>query len=79
MKKHETVFKKDIKEAEELIKCLSPVKGEKRVVEKCHECGYLYAHRYVPYGLGRGVFSKRCLCQLTSNNVRTSLVLERKP
>lgn len=61
-----------------LFAAVPPIKGEVRSVCRCNHCGWLYCHRYIPYGLGRGAGTKRCLCQLTQHPNFTT-VIKKKP
>lgn len=66
-------------DAQAIIDCMAPVQGEVRAALKCRSCGRIFGRRYVPYGLGRGLSVNLCGCQLTSNNVQSTLLLEARP
>jgi hypothetical protein len=70
--------KTKIAAARALLKKLPPLKGEERTIYACGDCGQLFGHRYVPYGLGRGVTINECLCQLTAHRPM-KMVLSSKP
>jgi len=61
----------------QIYKVMKPVKGEMRAVYKCSECGQLFGHRFIPYGLGHGLKVNECACQLTG--LRAKLISERRP
>lgn len=65
--------------ADELMQAMRPVNGEMRVVYECKECGQLQGHRFIPFGLGRGMHINSCMCQLTSRNVGLTRILECRP
>lgn len=64
---------------DEIYNSLKKVKGEIRVVYKCDECGQLFGRRFIPFGLGQGLSVNMCLCQLTSGNVPSTRISERRP
>jgi hypothetical protein len=70
---------KEIAEAKELIKSITPIDGETRRVYKCGHCRKLFGRRFIPYSMGHGASFNLCMCQLTSNNVGSILVLEANP
>jgi len=66
------------KAVERLFAAMNPVKGEKRVVYRCDDCGHLYGRRFIPYGIGRGLTVDACMCQITAHRPSTK-VKERLP
>lgn len=70
--------KKDKVEAAKLLKVITPIEGEMRVVYKCVECGQLFGRRFIPFGLGYGLSVNMCLCQITATR-RSTLILESAP
>ena len=68
----------DVDKARELLATLVPstvTDGEVRVVNKCRTCGKLWAHQYIPYGIGRGIMWKPCLCHCTGNDQKGHSVI----
>lgn len=64
---------------DEIYSAMQKVKGEVRAVYKCKECKQLFGHRFIRYGLGHGLRVNQCLCQLTSRNVPSEKISERRP
>lgn len=78
MNANEKITKKDKVAASELLESITPIEGEKRVAYKCSECGQIFARRFIPFGIGRGLTVKACLCQLTAHR-NSYLVAESAP
>ncbi len=75
-----TVTEDDLALAKKIMRRITRIKGENRVIYKCLDCGNLFGCRFIPYGLGRGFSLNMCLCQLTANRMHnTIVVLERTP
>ena len=55
------------KEIESIFESMLPIKGERRAICQCDDCGKLFGRRFIPFGLGRGLTVESCLCQLTAN------------
>jgi hypothetical protein len=80
MNKNLKITEKDRKEADKLLRSISRIKGMKRVAYKCKDCGQIFAHHFIPFGIGRGGSFNQCLCQLTANRLfGCPTVLERTP
>lgn len=63
--------------AELLMQQEGPISGMMRVAYRCDECGTVFMHRFIPFGLGHGHRFNQCLCQLSANNMhRATVVLE---
>ena len=61
--------------ARKVLQAMRQVKGERRVVYKCSQCGTFFGRRFIPYAIGRGIAVNECICQLTSRNVASTTVL----
>lgn len=65
-------------QAEKILALMTPLPGRTRTVNKCLDCGHLFGRQFIPYGLGYGMSTSMCMCQLTSNRP-SSIVLEATP
>ena len=72
------ITNKDIENARGIIAQIPAVKGEKRTVEKCGDCGHLFGRRFIPFGIGIGLTVDPCLCQMTAHRPSTT-VMESTP
>ena len=65
-----------------LMRKIPRVNGEKRCVFMCKLCGEISGRRFIPYGIGQGLWVNMCLCHATGNNKSMdtrATIVERKP
>lgn len=55
------------KRQKEILDSMTAIEGEVRTVCKCDDCHKLFGQRFIPFGIGRGVFVNLCLCQITGH------------
>jgi hypothetical protein len=66
--KHQKITKAERREAAEMVKAFTVVRGQKRVVEKCLDCGRLIGRQFTPHGLSIGQAIDPCLDWLTQRS-----------
>ncbi len=57
----------DLTKAQAIMDSMTPLPGRMRTVNQCLDCGELFGRQFIPYGLGYGMSTKMCMCQLTAH------------